>query len=187
MADGSLARRYARALVELGREGNNVDELGRDLDRFHDVLLVGGADLQVALGNPAVTGLEKKAVVEALLQRVDLHPLSKNFLRLLVDKTRFGILADIRREYRALADEIANRARAVVTTAEPASAALTAQVRGALTKATGKDVQVEFKVDPTLLGGVVAQVGGTVYDASVRSRLKSIQQALVRGSTPGEA
>src|SRR4029450_8193316 len=89
---------------------------------------------------------------------------------LLVDKNRFSIFPDIVREYEAIADELGRRVRAIVTTSAPLDATLQKQVEAALADTMKKQVLVEFKVDKDLIGGLVAQVGGKVFDASGRSR-----------------
>ena len=187
MAEAALARRYARALVELGQSHDAVDRLGADLDVFSDVLDLGDGALRGALENPGVSGSQKRAVLDAVLERLDLHQLSANFLKLLVDKGRFLEFDGIRAAYRGMADALAGRVQASVQTARPLDAAMQAEVEEALSSATGKQVAVSWSTDPSLIGGLVAQVGDTVYDASVRARLAAIQSSLVSGGTVGEA
>jgi F-type H+-transporting ATPase subunit delta len=95
-----------------------------------------------------------------------------------LEKDRFAALPDIAREYRGIADALAYRVRATVTTATPASPALQGEIARALSIATGKTVVVNATVDPQLLGGMVARVGGRVFDASLRTRLESLQVTL---------
>ena len=183
MAEGSLGRRYARALVSLGQESSCVERLDRDLAAFSEVLELGGGALRGALNNPGLTLDERRTVLEDVLKRVNLHPHVRNLLRLLNDKSRFFAFDDIRRAYTELADELAGRVRATVTTARPLGLSLRAQVQAALSKSTGKDVVVTFETDPTLLGGMVARVGDRVFDASVRARLAELEQILLSGET----
>ena len=188
MAEGSLARRYAQALVELGREAHMVDRLEADLSAFIDVLGQGDGLLSGAMNNPGLTADERRGILDRILALMSLHPYVQNFLRLLVDKNRFAVLDDIRRAYTELADDLAGRQRVRVTTATDLSGLMRLKVERALSESTGKKVLVTYNVDATLIGGVVAQVGDTVYDASVRARLREIQDALVRGPslTQGE-
>lgn len=181
MAEGSLGRRYARALVALGQEGNCVERLDRDLAAFAEVMDAGDGALRGVLNNPGLTQEERRAVLDEVLKRIQLHPFVRNMLRLLNDKSRFFAFDDVRRAYSELADELAGRVRATVTTARPLGLSLRAQVQAALAKATGKDVVVTFENDPDLLGGIVARVGDKLYDASVRARLGELEQALLRG------
>ena len=183
MASGSIARRYARALIALGQEGGNTDAFASDLDRFAAVLDTGDGQLRAALTNPGLSTLERKAVLDQVLDKVKLTKDVGNFLRLLVDKNRLNEFDGIVRFYGEMADELAGRARAVVTTASELDAAMRKTVQDALEASTGKTVEIDFKVDPSLIGGMVAQVGDISYDASVRARLEDIQSTLIR--TPG--
>ena len=180
MADGSLARRYARALLDLGREQDCIDQLGADLDTFAAVLDQDDAQLRNILNNPGLTTTERKNVVTAILGMLTLHQLSRNFINLLVDKSRLVVFDDIRRSYTEMADELAGRIRATVTTAAPADDSTADQIRKVLESTTGKTVLVDFLVDPDLIGGIVARVGDTVYDASIRARLQNLRETLSR-------
>ena len=189
MANGSLARRYAKALIALGQESGNVDTLVGDIETFAGVLDLGDGELRAALDNPGLTTAERAAVLNDVLGKVKLSDNASNFLRLLVDKNRFGVFDDIRRSTHEMADEIAGRVQAIVTTATEISPAMAKDVQSALEAATGKTVVIDFQTDKALIGGMVAQVGDISYDASVASRLNALQQALIRnpGSATAEA
>ena len=185
MAEGSLARRYARALVGLGQEADAVDRIARDLAAFATVLDLGDGAIRAVISNPAYTLGQRAGVLDDVLGRLDLHDYSLKFLRYLVAKNRFAAFDGIRVAYEQMADELANRVRATVTTATPLGDEMAGRVKTALEKATGKSVAVEHVVDPSLIGGVVAKLGDTVYDASVSARLQSIAGALVRDPGAG--
>ncbi len=185
MVEGSIARRYARALLDLGREASAVDRFGDDLQRFAQSAERAG--LLAALANPVCTLAERRAVLDAVLSggAAGLDGTVVNFLRLLLDKNRFGALADIARAYGELADAEAGRVRAVVTSATALGAEELERVRQALSDASGRTVVLDAVVDPTLLGGMTARVGGRVYDASLRTRLERLQLSLTTpSSTP---
>jgi len=185
MANGSLARRYAKALVALGQESGNVEQIVRDLDHFSSILDGGDAELRVALSNPGLTSTERAAVIGEVLAKIEVCDTTANFLRLLVDKNRFGAFDLIQRAIHDMADEIAGRVRATVTTATDLSKEMVATVQAALEEATGKTVVIDFQTDKAVIGGMVAQVGDISYDASVAARLRALQQALIRN--PGMA
>lgn len=178
----SIARRYARALVTLGQEDDCIDRLGTDLLSFLEVMELGGGLLRAALENPGISIGERKAVLEQVLGKLGLHAYTANVLRLLMDNGRFPHLADVSTSYQKMADEIANRVRATVTTARALDAAGTKEVQTALETMTGKQVVVRYEVDASILGGVVARVGDTVFDASVRARLDAMQKGLTDGT-----
>lgn len=181
---GSISRRYARALIAIGRDHDRVDRLGADLDAIARVLDLDEGRLGAALANPALTPSERRAVVEEVLGRLDLDRYTANFLRLLVDKNRLGEFAHIRRDYHEMADELAGRVRATVTTARSLDAASAQRVREALAAVTHGELLIDFKVDPGLIGGLVAQIGDKVYDASVRTRLEDLRAELLNGAVP---
>ncbi len=180
MANGSIARRYARAFIALGQETGKTDTFSGDLATFTGVLDMGDGELRQALTNPGLTAVERKGVLGGVLGKLSLDSDSANFLCLLVDKNRFGAFDGIVRAYNEMADELAGRARATVSTAIELSADMQKTVQEALEASTGKSVQIDFQVDPSLIGGMVAQVGDISYDASVRARLEDIQSALIR-------
>ncbi len=187
MADGSLARRYARALISLGEDQAGRDRLVHDLDTVSLVLDVGSGELRSALNNPGITMAERRGVLEAVLGRVEAHTYVKNFLRLLLDKNRFALLPLILTESLAMADEQAGRIRAVVTTSRKLDQASMKAIQQALSNTTGKHVIARFRTNPRLIGGMVAKVGDTVYDASIRTRLMDIHQVLSNSSSDNAA
>jgi len=180
MADGSLARRYARALVELGQEAHDADGFGRELGRFVATVDQEDGLLRKVLSNPGLTTLERRGVLDAVLARLALQPMVTNFLKLLVDKNRFTHLDEILLAYQGMADQLSGRVRATVSTARVLSDSTADRVRATLATSTGKQVILEQRVDPELLGGMVVRLGDTVYDASIRARLASIEDALLR-------
>jgi F-type H+-transporting ATPase subunit delta len=187
MADGSIARRYAKALVALGQEeGGITDALTQELEAAVAALQANNGQLLEALCHPALSPSERKAVLDAVLPKLNIQPLLQNFLKLLLDKQRFAHLPAIAADARRQADELAGRARAVVTTASKLTAAMEKEVKATLEKATGKEILLEAHIDPSLIGGMVAQVGGKVFDASVKTRLSELRQQLLDSnpSTP---
>jgi F-type H+-transporting ATPase subunit delta len=187
MADGSLARRYARALTELGEGQGGRDRLVTDLNNFSELLDSGDGSLRAALNNPGIPLDQRRGVLDAVLARVELHTYVKNFVRLLLDKNRFTELPGILDAAVQMADEQSGRVRAVVTTARALDQDNMRTIQQALSQASGKHVIARFQTNPRLIGGMVAKVGDTVYDASVRTRLMDIHQALTLSSGAGTA
>jgi F-type H+-transporting ATPase subunit delta len=184
MADssGAIARRYARALVSIGVEGNESELIAADLARFVAVLDQNGGMLRLALGNPGIPIEERRAVLQTVIGRLGLSPRAGNFLRLLLDKGRFGALGAILAQVQEMTDALSGQVRAKVRTATALSPGMEAEVQQALSAATGKTAILETAVDPSLIGGIVAQVGDKVYDASVRARLNSLYTTLAQRS-----
>lgn len=183
MPDSTVAERYARALVEIGQEAGKVDAFGADLSRFTAVL--NGTELMGALSHPGFSVQERSAVLADVLAALKLDPTVANFIRLVQDKGRVPALPAIAERYALLADKLAGRVRALVTTAVPLDAAMTAQVKASLEAATGKTILIDPVVDPDILGGLVAKVEGRVFDASLQTRLLNLRQTLL-ATTPDQ-
>lgn len=187
MANATAAHRYATAMIDIAAEADAVEQIGGNLAAFHDLLEGHDSLLGKALGSPVFTVDERRGVLDTLLPKLDMHPLTSNLIRLVNDKGRLPILSDIVQAYSELADERAGRVRVVVETAEEMSEQLEADVKKALESQTGKTVVLDPQVVPELIGGMVARVGGKVYDSSVRTRLQQIKSALLTGATPAQA
>jgi F-type H+-transporting ATPase subunit delta len=187
MGDRSVARRYAKAFLVVATEAGKLDRLADDLDELVRHGRAGGGELFNVLENPAFTLEERKGVLTAVLDRLEVEPLSRNLLMLLLDKGRFAAVESIASIFGEMADEKRGRTRVVVETAEELSRSMENEVRTALERVTGKQVVLDMRVNPALIGGIVARVGSKVYDASVRARLDDLRQRLIMAQTPAEA
>ncbi|MFT4974470.1 MAG: F-type H+-transporting ATPase subunit delta [Myxococcota bacterium] len=180
MAEGALSRRYARALIGIGQELDQVDAFADDLSTFTAALSLDDGLLSLVLSNPGLTSTERRDVLQAVLARLQLSRTVDNFLNLLLDKSRLLLFEKIQAAYQEMADELAGRVRATVTTAAPMQPAEAAQISGVLSTAMSCTVTVDYQVDPELIGGIVARVGDTVFDASIRTRLQDMRERLSR-------
>ncbi len=178
MITGSLARRYAKALLDIGVKQQTYDALGKELDRTADTF-TRSPELRVALENPVFPFEQRKQVLEELARRLALSKTVRAFVMLLLEKGRIGKLPDIARAHRALVDEHAGRVRATVTTARPLDPTLEARLKAALEKTSGKVVLLDKKEDPAIVGGLVTQLGDIVYDGSVRTQLAELRERLL--------
>jgi len=175
---GSIARRYAKALIEIGIQQQTFDALGKEVERAADTLRA-SPELRNALENPVFSLEKRKLIMDELSRRLALSKTVRNFIMLLLDKGRIASLPDIARAHRALVDEHAGRVRATVTSARPLDPMLETRLKTALEKSSGKTVIFEKREDPAILGGLVTQVGDTVYDGSVRTQLQSLREELL--------
>jgi F-type H+-transporting ATPase subunit delta len=180
---GSLARRYAKALLDIGIKQQTYDALGRELDRTAEAF-VRSPELSQALENPVFPLEKRKLVLDDVARRLALSKVVRNFVMLLLDKGRIGALPDIARAHHALVDEHAGRVRASITTARPIDPALEQRLKGALEKQSGKVVLLDKHEDPTILGGVVTQLGDLVFDGSVRTQLARLREELLEPGNP---
>ena len=180
MIAGSIARRYAKALLSLGVDQKNYEQLGKELGRL-TALVEGSAELSGALGSPVFPLSERRAILRDILRRLLVSKTLEHFVLLVLDHNRIGALVAIAREYGTLADAEAGRVRALVTSARPLRDAEALRIKAALEKRTGKQVIMVRREDPALIGGVTVQIGDVVYDGSVRNQLATIKEQLLAG------
>jgi F-type H+-transporting ATPase subunit delta len=180
MARAGVARRYAKALFELAREQNRIAETREELGRLGRVLAE-SAELRAVLLQPLHPTAERRAVLGAVAAKLDASPLLRNFLSFLVDQRRLVEWSEIDAEYGRLADAAAGLTHARVTSAAPLSEAQRARLQRVLEQKSGGRVELELVIDPTLVGGAVAQVGDLVYDGSLRTQLRQLRASLARG------
>jgi F-type H+-transporting ATPase subunit delta len=177
----ALASRYARALADVVlRPGSKVDPqaAAAQLHGFVEMLTV-SKELRDALLSPAVAPARKRAVVRRLSRDLELAGVAENFLCVIVDHRRNGLLAEIGQAFEALMDKRAGVARAGVESARELSAAERAELTAGLERTTGKKMRCVFSTDAALVGGVTARIGSRVYDGSVRGQLRSLKRCLV--------
>lgn len=179
MSYEAVARRYARAILEIGKEDGNLPALSRDITEFAGTYAE-NEELRNVLDNPLVAEDAREALLVDIAGRMGLSTTSVSTLRLLAQRRRLGAVPDIARQLARLADEEANLVRAVVTSAGPLSESYLNDLRAALEKSTGRKVAVVHHVDPSLIAGVVTQIGDQVIDGSVRARLASFRESLLR-------
>lgn len=175
-----IAQRYAKALFELAQEAGKAAEVGQQLGAVSGALSSQEA-LRTALFSPVLTRAAKGEVLEALVGAAAFDPLVANFLRVLLEARKLRYLDDVIGAYRAMADEAAGRVRGEAVTPRALQDAEVRALTAALTAATGKVVELEARVDPALLGGVVARVGNLVFDGSLRTQLDRLKETLTKG------
>ncbi|HTY22333.1 MAG TPA: F0F1 ATP synthase subunit delta [Desulfomonilaceae bacterium] len=177
MIDTTLAKRYATALVEIAQEQNALDKYAADLDALSK-LVEESRDFREVLINPVFTKEDKKKIAGSVLTKMGADPMVINFVYLLIDRKRIEQLTGIEKAFRAKVDEIRGITRGQVTSAEPLEQAELAQLTEKLANITGKQVIVTTKVDPSLIGGLVAKVGDMVFDGTIRTQLNQLKESL---------
>jgi F-type H+-transporting ATPase subunit delta len=178
--NNSLAKRYAKALVQLGSEGGFIDSFRSELSVV-DGIFSANSELRAAFANPALTQDQKKSIMSDLVAKTACSELVGNFLMLLVDKNRVAFLGQIVQTYEKLADEFTGVIRPVIRTAFALDDSQVVAIQSALEKKTGKKVVPQMIVDQSLLGGVITQIGDIAYDNSVKTQLKQIKDILQKG------
>jgi F-type H+-transporting ATPase subunit delta len=173
----SIGRRYARALFELAAEEGRYDEVGAELARVA-ASLKADPELVAVLRNPVTSKEDKLRQADALAKALQVSPMVANGLRLLAERSRLADLPDLEHVYRELADAKAGRLRAKVISAVPLSEESAKAIAKILAGPGAPQVVVERSVDPSILGGVVAQVGSKVYDGSLKTQLSELGRQL---------
>jgi F-type H+-transporting ATPase subunit delta len=183
MQEGTVGRRYARALI-LALEGAGQDKLSKIEEELSAVAALldrrsGSPDFRQAMLNPSFNAEQRKAVLKGIAEENKLDPMTLTFLLLLVEKDRLRQLPAVARAFRDEVDQKVGRVRATILTAKELSPqAITDIVRG-LEKRTGKKVVPDVEVDPSVIAGVQARIGGLVFDATVRSQLERLRAELL--------
>ena len=179
MTSRGAATRYARALFDVARQEADIEQVGRELNAF-SALVAGHEVLAKVLGNPAVPTPQKRAVVQELLGRVGaVLPVLGKLLLMLAERDRLMLLPDIASAYQLRLMDHAKVVRAELTTAVAIPDDRVAALRSGLAGMTGRQVQLETKVDPSIIGGAVARIGSTVYDGSITTQLQKVKERLV--------
>ena len=182
MKNLSIARRYAKALMLIGKEDGQAETYREELAGIAG-LMAENRDLEQAVGNPLYDASGRKKVLEALIEKAGVSTAIKSFLLLLFDKGRIGFLGDINDYYQKLADELKGVARANLVSAVELPSETVEKIRAALCAKTGKEVILEVDQDPGLIGGIVTRIGDLVLDGSIKTQLLNMRETLKRGES----
>ena len=172
-----VSGRYATALFELARDERSIDAVKADLDRF-DAMLSESADLKRLVRSPVFSAGAQSKALTAVLEKAGITGTSANFLKVLTANRRLFIVADVVRGFRALVAKFKGEATADVTVAEALNEKNLDALKTALKSVTGKDVALNVKVDPSIIGGLVVKLGSRMVDSSLRTKLNSIKHAM---------
>jgi len=177
----TAATRYARALLDVGvKENADLEQVEQELAQFVD-LFKQNPLLEKVLLNPAVPVSRKRAAMAELVARAKPAGIVGKMLTLLADRDRLVLLPDLVASYRERLLDYRKIVRAEVTTAAPLGGDRAKALESSLARVTGRSVVLDMRVDASIIGGVVARVGSTVYDGSVTRQLEKIKERLVEG------
>jgi F-type H+-transporting ATPase subunit delta len=173
-----MAGRYANALFELALDNKAVDAVKKDLDQF-DALVAGSGDLNRLVRSPAFGADEQLKALSAILAKVGIKGLAANFLRVITTNRRLFAVRDMIRGYRALVARHKGEVTAQVTIAEKLSDKNLDALKSVLKSVTGgKDIDLDVKIEPAVIGGLIVKVGSRMVDSSLRTKLNSIKFAM---------
>jgi F-type H+-transporting ATPase subunit delta len=173
-----IAKRYARALVELSEEKKTVDKTKADLAAF-----VGAVDalpaMQKLFASPVFTPENKKAVIKDLAGKLGMQPTTQRFVEHLAETGRIRYVKDVNEAFQEILAERQNRAAVRLTTAVAINNGDLADIKQKLEGLTGKQVDIDSQVDTTLIGGAKAQIGSTIYDGTIKNQLNKMRNQLM--------
>ena len=183
MTLSAVATRYAKALADVttapaGQRPPITPEDALAQLRAFEGALAASRELHNALSTPAVPASRKRAVVARIATLLGLSIIARNFLFVLIDHRRIALLGAILHDFDLIVDERLGFARAEVSSPSELNETQRGAINAQLERITGKRIRMRFAVDPALIGGVVARIGSTVYDGSVRGQLDTLGRRL---------
>jgi F-type H+-transporting ATPase subunit delta len=181
MSTRGSATRYARALLDVAIKESIAERAERDLTSFGD-LVAQHPQLERALTHPAIPTARKRALTEDLTSRLELSTPVAKLLRMLAERDRLSLVPDLVEVYRERLMDHQRVVRAEVTTAAPLPAGRDRELQERLSRATGRQVLLSTRVDPAIIGGMVARIGSVVYDGSIAAQLLKMRERLAAQS-----
>jgi F-type H+-transporting ATPase subunit delta len=172
-----MAGRYANALFELALEQRNLDDVKSDLDRFA-ALLSENPDLDRLVRSPVFSADEQSKALSAVLAKAEIGGLAAKFLLLVAANRRLFAIRGMLRDFRALVARHKGEVTAEVTVAETLNDKHLDALKSALKDVTGKDVELNVKIDPAIIGGLIVKVGSRMVDTSLKTKLNAIKHAM---------
>ncbi|HOO38911.1 MAG TPA: ATP synthase F1 subunit delta [Deltaproteobacteria bacterium] len=177
MKSDVVAKRYARALYELGQEEGLEQKFLEDMQNMA-LIVDQSKEFRSIMESPLYDIILKKRILKDVVSKIGISEYTANFLNILLDKDRFVFLKDIKDTYKQLLDEASGRVRAIVTCASELDKAQLERIAKTLSEVVKKEVDVDVTVEPSLIGGVIAEIEGKVYDGSVRTQISRLKQSL---------
>ena len=180
MSNSAVSIRYAKALLAIGKEQGQVEPYADELLSVATVMSEQDL-LRLLLDSPTFPVEKKSAIMNDVAAAMKLSDGMITFLGLLVEKGRISQLPQISENYRKFADDLSGIVRATLTSAHSLDDKTNEAIRSGLEKQTGKKVVLNLSVDPEMIGGVKAEMGGKLFDGSVKTQLKQIAATLAKG------
>lgn len=172
-----VAGRYAAALFDLAKDNAKVSEIEADLTKFQSLLDMSD-DLKSLVRSPVISTEDQVKAINAILAKAGIGGLAGNFLKLIAGNRRLFAASDMIKAYHAIAAKERGEVTAEVTSAVALTDAQTAQLKETLKASVGKDVTLNARIDPSLLGGLIVKVGSRMVDSSLRTKLENLKVQL---------
>ena len=178
----AIARRYADALADAATARNQVEKIDNDVRVFAG-MMTSSPELHDTLASPIVSKSDKLRVLNALIERMHPDQMTANLLRTMLSHDRLHFIVEVYEQFRRAINEREGLIIAEVTSATEVGRSEQENLGRTLERMTGKRVEFKFKTDPSLIGGVVTQIGSIVYDGSVRTQLQEIKEQLKKSES----
>ena len=180
MSNSAISIRYAKALLNIAAEKKQVEQYAEELAGVAAVLKREDL-LRLLLDSPTFPLEKKTAIMHDVVEHLGLNDGMRNFLDLLLEKRRITYLQQIDVNYRKFADELSGVIRANIKAANKLTKKRADEIKKSLEKQTGKQVVLNVETDKSLIGGLQAEMGGKLFDGSVKTQLKRIADTLAKG------
>lgn len=178
MSQGVIARRYAKALINLAEK--DLEITGNSLAAIADVYS-NSTELSEVLSDTKVSSQIKQDVLKNILKKIKVSKLVDTFTRYLLAKRRIVLLPNIERAFNLLLQEKLGRIEAGITVAQEIPEVTVGKLEKAISRYSGKEVSVNITIDPAIIGGIVTRIGSVVIDGSIHTQLNQIRQSIIRG------
>ena len=175
----TVAKKYAKALLEIGLQDGNYEALGQDMNKMAD-LLRENKELKIALRSPALPKPNRKAIGGKVSERLGLAETTNRFIELLIEGNRIDLFPEIIEAYTSGCDEVTGRSRATLVIPAELSPKLVQEIKNLLEWLTGKEVILFIEKDPSLIGGFLTKIGNVVYDGSLKAQIAKLRYDLYR-------
>ena len=178
MSQGVIARRYAKALINLAEK--DLENTGKSLTALADVFS-NSTELSEILSDTKISSQIKQNVLKTILKKIKASKLVDTFIRYLLAKRRIVLLPNIEQAFNLLLQEKLGRIEAGITVAQEISEVTVSKLEKAISRYSGKEVTVNITIDPAIIGGIVTRIGSVVIDGSIHTQLNQIRQSIIRG------
>ena len=178
MSQGVIARRYAKALINLAEK--DLEITGNSLAAIADVYS-NSTELSEVLSDTKVSSQIKQNILKSILKKIKVSKLVDTFIRYLIAKRRIVLLPNIERAFNLLLQEKLGRIEAGITVAQEIPEVTVGKLEKAISRYSGKEVSVNITIDPAIIGGIVTRIGSVVIDGSIHTQLNQIRQSIIRG------
>jgi len=175
----TVAKKYAKALLEMGLQDGNYEALGQDLNKMAD-LLRENKELRVVLQSTAFPKPTRKAIAGKISEGLGLATTTIKFIELLIQRKRIDLLFEVTKAYRDLCDEVAGRTRITLVTPLELPSGLVEEIKGKIESLTGKEVILFLEKDPSLIGGFLTKIGNMVFDGSLKGQIAKLRDTLYK-------